>query len=118
MIIIRSAGLPARPEDADPFEGERAQDRLVALPGPFLLEVVRFGPSAVHDGGAGPFDERLAKESWGIPAPMDPDLTSAALSHRRDARVFLEIGGVRIPRSIRAKRDQQTRSKGRTRAGQ
>ena len=53
-FVIRGAVLPAAPEDADPFEGESAQDGLVMFAGAFSLEVIRFGPRAFGDGLAGP----------------------------------------------------------------
>jgi len=41
-FIVGHAVVPAAPEDAQPFEGEAAEDGLVAFAGAFLLLVVRF----------------------------------------------------------------------------
>lgn len=56
-FIVGQAVLPAAPEDAQPFEGEAAEDGLVAFAGAFLLLVVHFRPRAFGDGLTGPLDE-------------------------------------------------------------
>ena len=81
-LVIGDAVLPAAPQDADPFEGEAAEDGLVAFAGAFLPEVIGLGPGTLGDGLAGPLDEGLAEELGRVPAPVDPELPAAAFGHR------------------------------------
>lgn len=53
-FVVSDAVLPAAPKDADPFEGQGAQDRLVVFAGTLLLEVIGFGPGAFGDRLSGP----------------------------------------------------------------
>jgi len=57
--------LPAAPEDAQPFEGEAAEDGLVTFAGAILLLVVRFRPRAFWGRFDSPLDERLAQKNVG-----------------------------------------------------
>src|ERR1019366_1764288 len=52
-------------------------------------------PGAFGDGLAGPFDEGLAQELWGVPAPVDPELMAALYLDRRNASELLHAGGLR-----------------------
>jgi len=59
-LVVGLAVVPAAPEDANPFEGQGAQDGLVGDAfGPAAL-VESLGPEAMGDGLAGPLDEGLS----------------------------------------------------------
>ena len=66
-FIIRSAVLPAAPEDADPFEGEGAEGGVVAVSAGAKVVVEGFGPGAPLAGMVG---ELLAgrRPGWWAPA--------------------------------------------------
>jgi len=61
-FVVRLPVMPAAPEDANPLEGEGAQDGLVsnALGATALVEGL--GPEGMGDSLAGPLDEGLAEE--------------------------------------------------------
>ena len=106
LLVVRSLVVPAAPEDADPFEGEGAQDGVVGFAGAALLVVVGVGPVAVHDGLSGPFDEALAQERGCGPPPVRPAFLSALFTHGSHARVFLQRGGSRVAFGEIAEADQ------------
>src|SRR5260370_35514150 len=61
-FVIGRAGLPALPDDADPFEGQGAHGGVVAFAFSALHGVVSSGPERMLDRLLGVFDKRLAKE--------------------------------------------------------
>src|SRR4051812_13360691 len=101
--MIRSAVVPAAPEDADPFKSEGAEDGLAVFAGGLLFFIIGFGPGTVQDGFASPFNEGLAKKGRGIPAPMDPDLLTTFFFDGSEASVLLEACSVRKATAIGAK---------------
>ena len=103
LLGIGDASLPAFPEDADPLEGQGAQDFVVVFAfGPHALIVV-LGPGGIHDGLAGPLDKGLALKLGGQPAPMSPEGMAALFTHRSDARQFLQAGRFGIEVALGAK---------------
>ena len=117
-FVVRDAIVPAAPEDAQPFEGEAAEDGLVTFAGLLLLAVIRFSPRTFGHGLPGPLDEGLAKELGGVPPPVRPDLPAALDAHRGDAAVFLDACGRGILAAIGAEGCDQTRSQRGARTGQ
>jgi hypothetical protein len=93
-FVIRSAVLPAAPEDAHPFKGETALDGRVVFTGALLLEVMGFGPSAFRDGLSGPSDKGLAEELGRVSSPMDPNLPAAALGDGATPVYFCRLEAV------------------------
>ena len=63
LFVVRFLIVPAPPENADPFEGEGAQDGVVRFAGLFLLMIVGLSPSAARDRLAGPAPGSVAKSS-------------------------------------------------------
>ena len=108
-FVVGHAVVPAAPEDADPLEGERPQDRLVVLARPLLLAVVGLGPRTFGHGLAGPFHEGLAQEDRGVPAPVDPELMTTLHFDRGDAGILLQAGRIGIAGPIRPEGDEQPR---------
>ena len=117
-FVIRGTGLPTFPKDTHPFEGERAQDDMVAFALGLHVLVVLLGPGGIDDGLAGPLDKGLAQKAWGMPAPVDPGLTTTARDDRGQSAVRLETPRVRIEGAIFAKGDEQPRLEGLAGTGQ
>lgn len=90
-FVIGDIIHPAFPEDADPFEGQSADDGLVTFAAFLLLSVVSGGPGGIVDGLVGPLDESLAQEARGVPTPVDPFAVAAFLGDRSDAAEHLEV---------------------------
>jgi hypothetical protein len=61
-FIIRCIGLPAFPDDADPFESQATDSGGVAFALSALAGVVGLGPGGIFDRFAREFDEGLAEE--------------------------------------------------------
>lgn len=110
-FVVGSVVLPAFPEDADPFEGECAQDSLMTFTSSLLLSVEGFGPDATRDGLTDPFNKTLSQELRTVPTPVHPHESAAFFADRRDTRVFLKRSRVGIAGAVRAKRSEQSRSK-------
>ena len=106
-LVIGGTRLPAFPEDANPFEGQGAEDDVVAFAFGFHVLVIRFGPCGVDDSLASPLDKGLAQEARGMPAPMDPSLAAALLDDRGESAILLQAPGVRVERAVLAESDQQ-----------
>ena len=103
LFGIGDASLPAFPEDADPLEGQGAQDLVVVFAfGPHALIVV-LGPGGIQDGLAGPLDKGLALELGSQPAPMSPEGVAAFFTHRSHAGQFLQAGRFGIEVALGAK---------------
>ena len=71
-LVIGGASLPTLPKDANPLEGQRAEDDVVAFAFGFHVLVILPGPSGVDDGSA--HSTKVWREARGMPAPMDPSL--------------------------------------------
>lgn len=117
-FVVGSAVLPTFPEDADPFESECAQDGLMTFSSSLLLSVEGLGPDRTRDGLTDPFNKTLPQKFRAVPTPMHPHKPTAFFPDGRDAGVFLERGGVRVTRAIRAERGQKPRSQDRPRSRQ
>jgi len=117
-FVLGLSVVPATPQDANPFEGESAEDGLPgdAAGAPALVEGL--GPEATGDRLASPLDEGLAEESGGDEAPAGPRLVAAALDHRRDAGAFLNPSGVGETVPVLAEDFEESRCQRRTAAGQ
>ena len=108
-FVVRDVVPPTFPEDADPFEGQSADDGLVAFAAFLLLSVVGGGPGGIVDGLVGPLDEGLAEETWSVPTPVDPFATAAFLGDRGDAAEHLEVVWQRETVALVAEGNEQTR---------
>ena len=107
-FVIGNAVVPTAPEDAKPFEGQAAQDRLMFFPSLFLLSVIGFRPCAFGHGLAGPFHEGLTQELGRVPSPVGPDLATAFDLHRSDTGIFLKARGVGIAAAVGAEGGEQS----------
>jgi hypothetical protein len=108
-LVIGDVIDPAFPEDTDPFEGQSADDGLVAFAAFFLLSVESGGPGGIADGLVGPLDESLAEEPGSVPTPVDPFALAAFLGDGGDATEPLKIGGQREAVVLGAESDEQAR---------
>ena len=106
-FVIGDVIPPAFPEDADPFEGQSADDGLVTFAAFLLLGVVSGGPRGVADGLVGPLDKTLAQEAGRAPTPVNPLAVAAFLGNRGNAAEPLKVGGQRETIALGAKGDQE-----------
>ena len=90
-LVVGDIIHPAFPEDADPFEGQSADDGLVAFAAFFLLGIVSGGPGGIVEGLVGPFDKGLAEEARCVPTPVDPFAAATFLGNRGDAAEHLKV---------------------------
>lgn len=106
-FVIRDIIHPAFPEDADPFEGQSADDGLVPFAAFLLLSVISGSPGGIVDGLVGPFDEGLAEEGGSVPTPVDPFAGAAFLGDRGDAAEHLEVVWQRETIAVGAEGNEQ-----------
>src|SRR5262249_31806971 len=99
LLGIRDAGPPAAKQNADPFEGGRAQGPGVALAFGSLCLVVLPRPAATADRAAGPFVKRLAKELRAGQPPVNPQLVPASFGHWRNPDATRQVvrRGIALP---------------------
>src|SRR5690606_39404648 len=87
-FAIGHAILPAAPDDADPFERQRPDGRVMTFASLSLQLVVGPCPDRVPDRVTGKFMKRLTDEFGCCPAPVDPTALSALLRDRCDPAVL------------------------------
>jgi hypothetical protein len=84
-LVVRRAGLPALPDNTDPFESQRADGGMMVFAFSALAEVVSAGPEGVLDRLGSKLMKSLAKELGTEVAPADAELLAAALDDGSDA---------------------------------
>ena len=92
-LIVWGALLPTPREDAEPCEGQGSYGRLVRLALLALRLIRDLCPEGMPGGCRRPLDKRVSQALWTLEAPVAPGLLAAACRHRRNARLFLEVGG-------------------------
>src|ERR1017187_6516317 len=108
-VVVRHTVLPAAEGNAHPFVCQRPYGRVVRFVFVIALRaVIGLCPVTVENRLAGPLMEGLPQKFRTTPAPMHPVLLSAGFGHRGDPRVLLDLGGVRIAVTLRAKGSDQT----------
>src|ERR1043166_4195609 len=117
VFIVRRALLPAAKEDADPFEGQGANDRVVFFTFGGVVGDIVAGPLALGNRKASKFVE-------GLPVKLGAGLTeighaaaAAASSDRSDSGKALSVLCSLITGTIGAKESQEPRRHGRAGAG-
>ena len=78
--VVGDALFPAGKEDADPFEGQRAQRDVMAFALSALGLIIGAGPAAVADGTACEFVKGLAEELGTSLAEVDAGVFAALLT--------------------------------------
>src|SRR5258707_14942435 len=71
VVVVRSSILPAPEEDADPFEGQGANDGVKFFAFGLVVIDVVLSPLASGQGEAGEFMGGLPGKFWGGPAKKD-----------------------------------------------
>ena len=83
--------LPAAPDDALPLEGQRPHGRVVVTALGALLQIIGRRPPAPQNAFLGILVEALLVELRTQIPPVNVTRAPAALGHRRDPRVLLQI---------------------------
>ena len=110
VFIVRGPVLPAAKEDADPFEGQGANDRVVFFTfGGVVLDIVA-GPLAFGYRKAGKFVEGLPGKFRASASKINHSGFAAAFGHRSDSRKTLGVARSLITGTIGAKEAQQPRA--------
>ena len=112
-FVVGRPIVPAAPDDANPFERERADRGVVRLPATALLGVIRRRPRTVVDRVLRELVKGLAHEGGGGPAPLHLARATALDGDRRNPAVLLDLGGRREARAIGAEGDEEPRGQGR-----
>src|SRR3990170_1525223 len=109
-FVVQGSVFPAGVENADPFEGQGANGRVVFLPAVALHAVVSGGPSALGDRTASKFMKRLPQKVRTRPTPGDALGFAAPPGDRGDAAVGLHVAGRLDALSVGSESGQQPRS--------
>ena len=94
-FVVRGAGLPALPDDANPLESQGADGGVMVFAFGALHQVIGAGPEGMLNGFAGELVKGLAKELGTEVTPSGPVLFAAALDDRSnagEAQQFLGVG--------------------------
>jgi hypothetical protein len=100
------------------LKGERPHGGLMRFPLVALLLVIDLCPEGMSDRFGGPLHERLSQELGTLETPVHPGFLPAAFRHWRDAGIFLQCSGGRIPFALLPEGDQEAGRKDGSRAGQ
>jgi hypothetical protein len=100
------------------LKGERPHSGLMCFPLLALLLVRDLCPAGMSDRFGGPLHARLSQELGTLETPVHPGFLPAAFSHWRDAGLFLQCSGGRIPFAWLPEGDQEAGRKDGSRAGQ
>ena len=105
--------MPTAPEDANPFEGQGANDDLVGHVLRAAAVIEGLGPEGMGNALSDPFDEGLAEEGRANETPVGPRLVAAALDDGSDTRALLHGGGIGEAVSVLAEgREESGRERG------
>jgi hypothetical protein len=83
--------LPTPKANPDPFERQGPDSGAMRRSLVPLFLVVGTGPEEMPRGFCRPFDERVSQERGALEAPVAPGCVAAAIGHRRNPGVLLEL---------------------------
>lgn len=106
-LVVGGTVLPTSVQDSDPLKGEGAYGHLMRLSFVTLLFIKGAGPKRLADRLSGPLDKGLSQKFWAAHSPVHPGFVAAAVGHRCDAGVVLQIVGLRITMALFAESCQQ-----------
>src|SRR6516165_3849612 len=109
VVIVRGAIFPTGKENANPFECQSANNRVVFLSFVGVVIQVVTGPLTTNRREAGELVEALAQELRAGTPCVNNSCPAAAPGHRRYAAEALEIARSLKTRTIRPKGHQQPR---------
>src|SRR6185295_14825342 len=105
-LLVDRPALPAAPDDALPFVGQRPHCGVMSASLLALLPIVSRRPPAVQDRFLGVLVKTLFVKLRAQVAPMHVTLAAALLGHRRDATEALEVLGLGIAFPLRSQAGQ------------
>ena len=93
LLVVRGFTLPTLEENANPFEGQAADDGVVGLAARLVILNVVASPLALGHGEPGKLVESLPIKFGAGPAEVDRFAFATAFGDRRDPGEALDVGG-------------------------
>ncbi len=109
VVVVRLPMLPTPEEDANPFEGQGANDRVIFFAFASVVLDVIASPLALGEGKAGKLMEGLPEEFGTGMSKVHESSFTAASGDRTDPGKGLDISSRLVTRTIRSKSSQEPR---------